>query len=177
MGHKYSRDEILEGAVHAAVDHGLGALTFGRLARYLGTSDRVIVYYFPTKNALITDVLVAVGIRLQDVLARAFPATAADHREMAAAAYPALADPAVDPLFAVYFEACGLAAAHVAPFHEVAPQLMTAWVDWLAGFFSGTRSRRAREAEATMALIDGLLLMRHLAGPRAADRAARALGL
>ena len=54
---------------------------------------------------------------------------------------------------------------------------MTAWVDWLAGFFSGTRSRRAREAEATMALIDGLLLMRHLAGPRAADRAARALGL
>ncbi|MCV7072419.1 hypothetical protein MJO55_24145 [Mycolicibacterium rufum] len=37
--------------------------------------------------------------------------------------------------------------------------------------------RRAREAEATMALIDGLLLMRHLAGPRAADRAARALGL
>lgn len=177
MGHKYSRDEILEGAVQAAVDHGLSSLTFGRLARHLGTSDRVIVYYFPTKNALITDVLVAVGLRLQDVLSRAFPATAADHREMAAAAYPALSDPEVDPLFALYFEACGLAAAHVAPFHEVAPQLMTAWVNWLADFFSGTRARRAREAEATMALIDGLLLMRHLAGPRAADRAARTLGL
>lgn len=177
MGHKYSRDEILEGAVQAAVEHGLSALTFGRLAGHLGTSDRVIVYYFPTKNALITDVLVAVGLRLQDVLARAFPEAAADHRQMAAAAYPALADPAVDPLFAVYFEACGLAAANVAPFHEVAPQLMTAWTTWLADFFTGPRARRTREAEATMALIDGLLLMRHLAGPRAADRAATTLGL
>ncbi len=177
MGHKYSRDEILEGAVQAAIDHGLSSLTFGRLARRLGTSDRVIVYYFPTKNALVTDVLLAIGVRLQEVLAGAFPDKAADHVQMAAAAYPALADPAVDPLFAVYFEACGLAAAHVAPFNEVAPQLMTAWVDWLADFFSGTRVRRMREAEATMALIDGLLLMRHLAGPRAADRAARTLGL
>ncbi|KKF02155.1 TetR/AcrR family transcriptional regulator [Mycolicibacterium obuense] len=177
MGHKYSRDEILEGAVRTAVEHGLGSLTFGRLARHLGTSDRVIVYYFPTKNALVTDVLVAIGMRLQSVLAGAFPTTAEDHRQMAAAAYPALADRAVDPLFAAYFEACGLAAAHVAPFHEVAPRLMSAWVAWLAEFFTGSHSRRTREAEATMALIDGLLLMRHLAGPRAADRAAEALGL
>lgn len=177
MGHKYSRDEILEGAVRTAVEHGLSSLSFGRLARHLGTSDRVIVYYFPTKNALVTDVLVAIGIRLQSVLADAFPATAQDHRQMATAAYPALADPAVDPLFAVYFEACGLAAARVAPFHEVAPQLMTAWVGWLADYFTGPRARRTREAEATLALIDGLLLMRHLAGPRAADRAAEALGL
>ncbi|MBI5338773.1 TetR family transcriptional regulator [Mycobacterium sp. BK558] len=177
MGHKYSRDEILEGAVQAAVDHGLSSLTFGRLARRLGTSDRVIVYYFPTKNALVTDVLVAIGVRLQEVLAGAFPDKAADHRQMVAAAYPVLANSAVDPLFAVYFEACGLAAAHQAPFHEVAPQLMAAWVDWLADFFSGSRARRTREAEATMALVDGLLLMRHLAGPHAADRAARTLGL
>lgn len=177
MGHKYSRDEILEGAVRTAVEHGLSSLSFGRLARHLGTSDRVIVYYFPTKNALVTDVLVAVGVRLQNVLASAFPTTAADHRQMAAAAYPALADRAVDPLFAVYFEACGLAAARVAPFHDVAPQLMTAWVAWLADFFIGSRTLRTREAEATMALIDGLLLMRHLAGPQAADRAAETLGL
>ena len=73
MGHKHTREQILEGAMAAALDDGLSQLTFGRLAKRLGTSDRVIVYYFPTKDDLVSDVLVTVGMQVQEVLARAFP--------------------------------------------------------------------------------------------------------
>ena len=43
--------------------------------------------------------------------------------------------------------------------------------------FSGTPEHRRAEAEATLALIDGVLLMRQLGGAQAADRAAKVLGL
>ena len=47
----------------------------------LGVSDRIVVYYFPTKDDLITEVLLLVGVRLQGVLATAFTEPAHDHIE------------------------------------------------------------------------------------------------
>lgn len=177
MGHKYTREQILEVGVQVALDDGIGSLTYGRLARRLGASDRVVVYYFPSKATLLADVLVEIGNRLQLVLAHAFTGPAAGHTQMAKAAYAALANDDADAIFAVYFEACGLAAAGVKPFQELAAALVDGWVGWLSGFFRGNLKQRHSEAEATLVLIDGLLLMRQLAGPQAADRAAKALGL
>jgi len=42
---------------------------------------------------------------------------------------------------------------------------------------TGTRARRRDEAEAVVALLDGLLLLRQLSGAAAANRAARRLGV
>jgi len=78
MGHKHSKDDILQGALDAVFDDGLSQLTFGRLAKRLGISDRIIVDYFPTKDDLIAQVMGAVGLQLQLTLADAFTAPAAD---------------------------------------------------------------------------------------------------
>lgn len=177
MGHKYSRDEILDGALHTALAEGLSQLTFGRLARRLGVSDRVIVYYFPSKTELIVSVLTLLAGRLQAVLALAFTQSASDHVELARAAWPVLATDEIDPIFGLYFEAIGQATAGIEPFAGLAGQLLEGWIIWLTGFFDGEESRRRAEAEATLALLDGLLLMRQLAGGAAADRAATTLGL
>lgn len=175
VGHKYTKDELLSGAVDVALDEGLSELTFGRLASRLGISDRMVVYYFPTKNELVADVLRALGERLRVVLATAFDGPAADHLELARAAWPTLAQKEVDPLFAVFFEANGLAAAGRQPYGAVVRELVTAWTEWLAVFLSGPLPRRRAEAQAAIALVDGLLLLRHIAGPEAATRAAQAL--
>ena len=177
MGHKHSRDEILAGALEAVFDDGLSQLTFGRLAKRLGISDRIIVYYFPTKDELITEVMAAVGLRLQERLADAFGAPAADHLALARAVWPALARPDADPIFSLFFEANGLAAAGRDPYRRVVAQLTQSWIEWLTTFFDGTPDARRAESEAAIALIDGLLLLRQLAGPDAADRAARRLGV
>lgn len=177
MGYKFTREQILEGAVELALADGVGALTFGRLAKRMGTSDRVVVYYFPSKTTLLSEVLVEIGNRLQALLATAFTEPAAHHRQLARAAYGVLARDDTDAVFAVYFEACGLAAAGAQPFRDLAGALVDGWVSWLSGFFRGTPKQRRAEAEATLALIDGVLLMRQLGGAQAADRAAKALGL
>jgi AcrR family transcriptional regulator len=177
MGHKHTREEILEGALAAASADGLSQLTFGRLAKRLGINDRTIVYYFPTKDTLITEVVVSTGAQLQHALGRAFSAPAADHLALARAAWPVLAHADHDPIFALFFEAAGLAAAGLAPYETLVPQLIEVWIEWLTTFLTGTAKQRRAEAEATVALVDGLLLLRQLAGPAAANRAAARVGI
>ena len=177
MGHKYSRDEILDGALQTAFSEGLSRITFGRIARRLGTSDRVVVYYFPSKSELISAVLTALAGQLQALLAVAFTSPAPDHRALIRSAWPVLATGEVDPIFGLYFEAIGQATAGIEPFAGLAEKLVESWINWLAEFFDGDLVQRRAEAEATLALLDGLLLLRQIAGHEAADRAAALLGV
>jgi AcrR family transcriptional regulator len=140
-------------------------------------SDRIVVYYFPTKDDLIGEVLFAMGAELQQALAPAFSARAGNHLELVREAWPMLARPEADPVFALFFEASGLAATGREPYRSLVPQLVDAWITWASEFIRGTPARRRTEAEAAIAVIDGLLLLRQLAGPEAADRAARRIGV
>jgi AcrR family transcriptional regulator len=175
MGYRHSREEILEGAMAAAFEDGLHQLTFGRLATRLGISDRVIVYYFPTKGDLITEVLIGLGLQLQATLAPTFSTAADDHVDLIRKAWPVLARREADHVFALFFEAGGLAAAGLEPYRTIVPQLVDGWIAWAAGLLRGTPTRRRSEAAAAIATIDGLLLMRQLAGPAVADLAAKRL--
>lgn len=177
MGYRYTRDQILAGALDEAFDEGLSRLSFGRVAKRLGTSDRMVVYYFPSKEVLIGDVLGAIGTRLQSALAPSFSSKFSGRDDVLRAAWPVVTAREHDPLFALYFEASGLAASGREPYRTLVPILVHSWIEWVATFLEGTPARRRREASATIAVLDGLLLLRQLAGPETADRAADGLGI
>ena len=177
MGHKHTKEEILEGGLAAALEEGLSQLTFGRLAKRLAINDRTIVYYFPTKDDLISEVIVSMGLQLQTTLAKAFTTPAADHIELLHAAWPALARVEFDPIFALFFEANGLAATGRDPYRTLVPMLVETWIDWTTTFLKGTAKRRRIEAETAIAVLDGLFLLRLLTGPEAAQRAAHRLSI
>lgn len=172
LGHKHSKEQILAGALAAARDDGLSQLTFGRLARRLGISDRIIVYYFPTKPDLISEVIGAMGNDLQQALADAFATPASGHVQMVERAWPLLATPASDRVFALFFEANGLAAVGIEPYATIVPALVEGWIDWAATLIDDGNTNPRTEAATAVAIIDGLILMRLLAGPAAADGAA-----
>ncbi|MEM7274621.1 MAG: TetR/AcrR family transcriptional regulator [Actinomycetota bacterium] len=177
MGHKHSRDEILAGAAELATEDGLSQLTFGRVAKRLGVSDRIVVYYFPTKDTLITEVIGSIGADLQSVLAGAVAAPVADHRDLVRQAWPVLTTPEADATFALFFEALGLAAAGRSPYRDLVPQLFAFWIGWARSFFVGPDEECLAEAEGAIALLDGLLLLRQMQGAEVANRAAAALGV
>ena len=177
MGRKHSKQDILAAGVQVAREQGLSQLSFGRVAKVVGISDRTVVYYFPTKEALVSEVMVAIGGDMQSGLASAFQGQAADHLALCRAAWPVLATPELDATFALFFEASGLAAAGRSPFDRLVPGMIHAWSDWLMQFLDGAEEDRRREADATIALIDGLLFCRQTAGPEAAERAAIGLGV
>lgn len=177
MGHRHSKDEILQGALAAAMADGLSNLTFGRVAKHLGISDRMVVYYFPSKDHLLTEVVMAMAVELQSTLGDAMAQGAPDYLGLAKAAWPILARPHADRVFALFLEANGLAAAGRAPYDTLVPAIIEAWITWLMPAFEGTAKRRRAEAEAVIATIDGLLLLRQLAGAAAANRAAARIGV
>jgi AcrR family transcriptional regulator len=177
VGHRHRKDELLAGALATALDDGLSQLTFGRVAKRLGVSDRVVVYYFPTKSDLIAEVVTAMGAGLQVALAEAFAQPAADHAEVVRRAWPVLAAPEHERVFALFFEANGLATVGLEPFATLVPELVESWIEWVAALLVGTADERRAGAEAAIALLDGLSLLRLLAGADAADRAAAALGV
>jgi AcrR family transcriptional regulator len=177
VGHKHTRDEILDTALAVALDIGLSQLSFGRVGKRLGISDRTVVYYFPSKDELVTAVVTAVGLELQATLDDAVSSPASDHLDLLSQVWPTLARPETDPALALFFEANGLAAARRSPYDQLVPALVAAWIDWAASHIALPPEHRRAEAEAAVALADGLLLFRQLAGADAADRAARRLGI
>lgn len=178
MGYRHTRDEILDAAVAIARESGVASVTFGTVARRLGVADRTVVYYFPSKPVLVTAVVGQMGADLQALLLRAFGEAPLRRKELLARAWPVLASREADPAFHAFFELVGLAAAGTEPYASLAPAIMAGWVDWLAPRVdAATPGEQRTEALAVMALIDGLLLLRATAGPRAAARAARAWGV
>lgn len=177
MGSRHDRDELLEAGVELVLEEGIAALTFGRLAKRLDISDRMVVYYFVNKDVLISEVAAVMGGRLQVILEEAFDEKA-PASEMLRLAWPLLANSRVDPLMAVYFEVVGLATAKKDPFVALASTLVEGWVTWLAGRLpDGTAAERRRVAHSIIATIDGLLMVRQVCGARAANDAARVLGI
>lgn len=168
---------MLRCAVDVAHDTGIAGLTFAAVADAVGTSSRMIIYYFPSKNELVTEVMYAVAQDVSDILAPILTRTFADHRELASASWPLLTRPENDATFAVYFEAIGLAAAGTEPYTTDVREILEAWAAWLSESFEGDEESRRREALATMTLIDGLLVRKLLFGLDAAMAAAEQLDL
>ena len=177
MGHKHSKSVILDGALATAFEDGRSQLTFCRVAKKIGISDRVVVYYFPTKDDLVGSVLVSMALQLQETLNPVLTGSAPDYLALIRNVWPHLARPSADAIFALFFEANGLAAAGREPYVTLVPQLVEAFIAWAATFLSGTPRQRRTEAETAIAVLDGLLLLRQLAGPEAANRAARRAGV
>lgn len=169
---------MLEASVAVAGEFGLSGLTFAKVAERLGTSDRMVVYYFPTKADLITATIVRMGGDLQVMLAKAFGAEPRSVDELIATAWPVLASRHADRVFAVLFEAIGLASAGKEPYSVLAPALLDGWATWLEPRVIGSSAKvRRRRALGVMATIDGLLLLRRLLGADAAQAAFEALQL
>lgn len=177
VGYRHQREDMLAAAVDVARRDGLAALSFGRVAKELGTNDRTVVYYFPTKAELVGAVLVTLGADLQTLLAEAFGDKPQSRRALGRRAWPALSHPDADPTFRLFFEVIGLAAVGTKPFDDLVPVLMDQWVAWLDPRLDiADPVQRRAEALALLAQIDGLLLLRIAAGPTRAQAAAATLG-
>lgn len=178
MGYRHNREDILAGAITFAREQGLLALSFGRLAHSLGIADRTIVYYFPTKDELIADVLTSLAASLQTLLESALGEARLTMTDAVARAWAAMTSREADAVFRIYVQALGAAAGGIAPYDEMVPLIFAGWIDWMTPRMAApTLAQRRSAATGAVAQIDGLLLVRHIGGAALGRQAARALGV
>ncbi|MFE0173197.1 TetR family transcriptional regulator [Streptomyces sp. NPDC059002] len=145
------RTDLLDRVITYLAEAGVGDRSLRQIAAGAGTSHRMLIYHFGTRDALLVAVVRAVEERQRAALAALRSRTP---RDMAIEFWRLLSDPALAPYERLFFELYG---AGLAGQESVAPVLDGIVSSWLAdeSLFAGLPPARARMA---LAFIRGALL-------------------
>ena len=174
-----ARQEVLVGAaLDYVLRRGVADLSLRPLAAALGTSDRMLVYHFGSKRALVERVLERASTDLASIVL-AEMSSGGTSTERLERLWGRLASAESQPYLRLWFEVQGLAAMGREPYATTVPGLLAAWLDLSATVFGelGLPLDHARRvATVEVAAIQGLLLDLLATGERGrVDTAARDL--
>jgi AcrR family transcriptional regulator len=153
-----ARDRLLARAVEYVAGTGVGDLSLRKLAAGIGTSHRMLIYHFGSKEGLLVDVIRAMEERQKQALADLSGESVAD---MIRGMWARLADPAMWPYERLFFELYGQA---LQGHPDAAPMLSGMVEGWLdlnvaLGERRGVPDEVARtHARLGLAVVRGLLL-------------------
>ncbi len=138
------RVDLLERIVDYVMENGLSDLSLRPLAGAVETSPRVLLYYFNSKEELITEVMAGARER-QRAIFDTLPRRADSYAETVRAAWALMSKPQHERVFRLFFEVYGLALQDPNRF----PGFVTRAVDdWLAYLGAGARSDGHTAADA-----------------------------
>jgi len=152
---------LLEAAVGYVVEHGLGGLRLRELAAAIGTSHRMLIYHFGSKEGLVVAIVRAVEAEQRAVLsglaARPGMATA----ELARLMWRRVTDPQLRSRERLFFEAYGQALQGRPGTAGLLDGIVEDWVEPMAAeaIAGGAAPGEARaDARLAVAVCRGLLL-------------------
>ncbi|CAN5341978.1 TetR/AcrR family transcriptional regulator [soil metagenome] len=160
-GSPAKRDQLLDTIVGYVLENGVSQLTLRNLARAAGSNNRMLLYYFGTRENLIVAALQGAEDRfpgMQAIIAgidnRAVPL---DSRLFAA--WQTISDPSNRPFHRLFFEIFGIAGFQHQQFTDLLTAISTEWVAHVAAAFSDVGVPDARAlvfAHELVALWRGL---------------------
>lgn len=164
------RDRLLEAATGYVATHGIGDLSLRQLAAALGTSHRMLVYHFGSKEGLLVEVIRAVEARQRDALALLSSDVHLPPAEQARRMWQRVADPALWPHERLFFEVYGQALQGRPHATALLDGIVDTWLEPLTelNVARGMSPERARaSARLGLAATRGLLLDLLATGDRA----------
>jgi AcrR family transcriptional regulator len=170
-----SRERLLAAAIEHVAQHGVGNLSLRGLAAELGTSHRMLIYHFGSREGLLIEVIRAVEDQQRAALAQLLLDPEASPAETMRRMWRRLADPALWPNERLFFELYAQAlqgSPHALPLLDGIVEL---WVEPLTriAVAQGQPEAQARaEARLGVAVTRGLLLDLLATGDRDAVDAA-----
>ncbi len=169
------RERLLAGAMEHVAQHGVGEISLRSLATALGTSHRMLLYHFGSREALLIEVIRTVEEQQRAALAAILEQEAdAPPAEVMRRMWARVADPALWPNERLFFEVYAQAlqgSPHALPLLD---GIVESWVEPLAALVAPGRPREEAHAEARLgvAVVRGLLLDLLATGDREAVDAA-----
>lgn len=121
-------DELLDAIVRYLIKHGLADLSLRPLAKAVGSSPRVLLYYFGSKEKLIGRALAGLREGQRAMFSRMSPSTSGSPSKEYRPIWKQMTSRESEPFFRLFFEAYGLALRSPKRFKLL---LQTAVEDWL----------------------------------------------
>jgi len=152
------REELLDAACEYVAEHGITDLSLRPLAAALHTSDRMLLYYFASRNGLISAILERTAGQLQRLLTGVLPAGSVVPAALLEATLTAVPDERAQAALRLWLEVIGLSARGREPYAATARAVIGAWVSWLAERLDVPPGQHQAAAAALLAFIDGLIV-------------------
>ncbi len=166
------RAALLDRLADHVLAHGLSASSLRPLARAAGTSDRMLLYYFPDKGALIAAVLEVVAARMVALLDARRAAGPLPYDALRVALLDIVFADDLWPFMRLWLEMAALAALGDPVFRAVGERLGRGFLAWGATQLdSENAATREVEAARLLVAIEGTLLLRSVGLDDVAARA------
>lgn len=157
------RAELVRGAVEYLREQGLSRFTLRPLARSLGTSDRMLLYYFANRDELLVAALESVAAELLASFEASLPPAPATPGAVLAQVLASAGQPELETNLRLWVEVLAQAARGDVTCRETAARVLAGWVGWLAERIDVPDEERRQVAASLLAVIDGIALI-YLAG-------------
>src|SRR5919202_1075327 len=170
-----ARERLLAAAMDHVAQHGVADLSLRGLAAALGTSHRMLIYHFGSREGLLIEVIRAVEAQQRAALAGMLLDASAPPAEAARRLWQRLADPAMWPSERLFFEVYVQALQGHPHARPLLDGIVDSWVEPLVriAVAQGRPEAPARaEARLGVAVTRGLLLDLLATGDRAGVDAA-----
>lgn len=154
------RQRLLDAVVAFALEHGIADVSLRQLAAAVGTSHRMLIHHFGTREELLVEVIRVVEQREQELFATDL-GTSGTATDSARSQWKRLSDPALAPQERLFFEVYGQALRGQPWATPMLDGVVTEWVAALADRLveRGTPARKAAAAARLgVAVTRGLLL-------------------
>jgi AcrR family transcriptional regulator len=152
------RDALVDLVADYLLAHGLDAATLRPLARAAGTSDRMLLYYFPDKHALLAAAAARLSDRLIALLA-AVPATPQPPETLGSLLATAARDPALAPYLALWLDIAAKAARGDAFWRAQGHAMGAGFLAFIAARLDLPDKDRPAAARALLAKVEGGIVL------------------
>jgi AcrR family transcriptional regulator len=161
MDDKTPRQRLLDGAIDYVAEHGLADVSLRTLAAALGTSHRMLIHHFGSKERLWVEIVRTVEARQRELLAQILPDPTEPITDAMRAWWKHISDPALWPNERLFFEIYGQALQGRPHTVELLDGIVEDWLDPVTeiNVSLGIPRRTARaHARLGVAVTRGLLL-------------------
>ena len=153
------RQRLLDAAIDHIAEQGFGEMSLRQLAAAIGTSHRMLLYHFGSREELLVEIMRGFEARQRAVVADIVVDHLDDPRRMNRLIWRTLSSEALLPQVKAYFEVYGQALAAGPAAAEPLAQLL---LDWLAPMEELERQRGSSPAKARANVRLGVAVMRGL---------------
>lgn len=166
------RSQLIDQLADHVLAEGLLHASLRPLAKAVGTSDRMLLYYFKDKNDLIEAVLDRITQRITLVLDQSTAPEPLPLDQLALLLVQSMKSDLFWPYLRLWLEVAALSAGGDPLYQAVGERIGRGFVDWGASQLKvETEADRARDAAKLLVQVEGSVLLRSLGLEDVADRA------